>query len=93
MTAPLPEVVGQITLLAMFAAAAVGAARSIRIDRRLRHTQPPSHVTNLRPMPYDWAAEDRHAPLPSCGRVAPLAVPVPTDGIGARSQRPGEIAS
>jgi hypothetical protein len=92
MSAPLPEVVGQITLLAMFAAAAVGAARSIRMDRRLRHTQPPSHVTNLRPMPYDWAAEDRH-PLYPHGVVAPRAVPVPTDGIGARSQRPGEIAS
>jgi hypothetical protein len=79
-------------LLGLFLFAGVGAARDMRTSRRLRHTQPPSHVTNLRPMPYDWAAEDRRSPYPH-GGVAPRAVPVPTDGIRARSQRPGEIAS
>ena len=92
MTAPLPEVVGQVVIVGMFAAAAVGAARDIRTSRRLRQSEPPTHVINLRSTPYDWQAEDRH-PLPPRSGVAPRAVPVPTDGISARSQRPGEIAS
>jgi hypothetical protein len=92
MTAPLPEVVGQLALLGLFLFAGVGAARDMRTSRRLRQSEPSSHVTNFRPMPYDWAAEDRRSPYPH-GVVAPRAVPVPTDGIRARSQRPGEIAS
>lgn len=92
MTAPLPEVVGQVALLGLFVFAGVGAVKDIRTSRRLRQSEPPSHVTNFRPTPYDWQAEDRRSPYPH-GVVAPRAVPVPTDGIGARSQRPGEIAS
>ena len=92
MSAPLPEVVAQVAIVGMFVAAAAGAAADIRSERN-RRSEPSTHVTNFRPTPYDWQAEDRHAPLPSCGRVAPRAVPVAVDGIGARSQRPGEIAS
>jgi hypothetical protein len=91
-SAPLPEIVGQLALLGLFLFVLVGAAHDMRTSRRLRQSEPPTHVTNFRPKPYDWQAEDRHPLLPS-GGVAPRAVPVPTDGIRARSQRPGEIAS
>jgi hypothetical protein len=92
MSAPLPEIVGQAALIGLFLFAGAGAVKDIRTSRRLRTMQQPTHVTNLRPMPYDWQAEDRH-PLSRISGVAPRAVPVPTDGIRARSQRPGEIAS
>jgi hypothetical protein len=90
-SAPLPEVVAQVAIVGMFVAAAAGAAADIRSERS-RRSEPSTHVTNFRPTPYDWQAEDRH-PLSRISEVAPRAVPVAVDGIGARSQRPGEIAS
>jgi len=94
MNAPLPEIVGQVVVVAMFLVAAVGATRQLLTSRRQqRDHHPSSHVTNIRLAPYDWAAEDRHPlTLPKGSVVAPQAAPGAARGGAARLQQPGETA-